>query len=166
MCEKDTMEELEDLKQIAEKKRIECAIDAKAYSICLANLVPANLILVVGAALLSLVAGTSLLTEQEIINKKTAGILTLVSSGFTIIHTRLNCEQYQAECKRLANLYDGLSEDYANLEMESTVEDLKSKLTALNNERSQVKKGSTAAPSTRSIAEARKLFDHNKVSDS
>ncbi|NJL40509.1 MAG: hypothetical protein HC840_12780 [Leptolyngbyaceae cyanobacterium RM2_2_4] len=153
------MEELEDLKLIADKKRIECAIDAKAYSICLANLIPANIILVVGGALLSLVAGASLLTEQEIINKKTAGVLALVSSGFTIIHTKLNCDQYQAECKRLKSLYEGLSEDYANLEMESTVEDFRLKLKALNNERTQVKKGAGADPSVKSIDEANKLFN-------
>lgn len=153
------MEELEDLRLIADKKRIECAIDAKAYSICLANLVPANIILVVGGALLSLIAGASLLTEQEIINKETAGVLALISSGFTIIHTKLNCDQYQAECKRLKSLYEGLSEDYANLETESTVEDFRSNLKALNNERTQVKKGAGADPSVKSVDEAKKLFN-------
>jgi len=159
MCKEDAMKELEDLRLIADKKRIECDIDAKAYSICLADLVPANIILVVGGAILSLVAGASLLTEQEIINKQTAGVLALISSGFTIIHTKLNCDQYQAECKRFKSLYEGLSEDYANLETESTVEDFRSNLKALNNERTQVKKGAGADPSVKSINEAKKLFN-------
>lgn len=152
------MEELEKLKLIADEKRIECAIDAKAYSICLANLVPANIILVVGGALLSLVAGASLLTEQGIINKQTAGVLALVSSGFAIIHTKLNCDEYQAECKRLKRLYEGLSEDYANLEMESTIEDFRLELKALNNERTQLKKGAGADPSPKSMDRATQLF--------
>lgn len=153
------MGELEELKLIADKKRIKCAIDAKAYSIWLSRLVPANMVLVVGGALLSLIAGASLLVEQGIISKQTAGVLALVSSGFTIIHNKLNCDQHQAECRRLKSLYEGLSEDYENLEAESDVEKFKSKLQALNNDRTQVKKGAGASPSLKSIAQAKKSFN-------
>jgi hypothetical protein len=152
------MEEFEALRSIAEKKRIECEIDAKAYSIWLSQLVPANLVLVVGASLLSLVAGASLLVDQGIISKKAAGILALVSSGFTIIHNKLNCDQHQAECRRLQSLYQGLSEDYGNLVTEAKVEEFRSKLQVLDTERTQVVKGARATPSVRSIEKATKLI--------
>lgn len=153
------MEKLEELKLIANRKRIECAIDAKAYSICLSQLAPANIVLVVGGALLSLIAGASLLVEQGLISKQTAGVLALVSSGFTIIHNKLNCAQYQAECRRLNSLYEGLSEDYSNLQIESDVEKLYSKLEALNKERAQVKKSAGASPSPKSIEQANESFN-------
>lgn len=155
------MGELEKLKLEADKKRIECAVDAKAYSITLSQLAPANIVLVVGGALLALIAGTSLLVEQGIISKQTAGVLTLVSSGFTIIHNKLNCDQYQAECKRLRSLYEGLSEDYSNLQIEPDVKKLYSKLEALNTERAQVKKSAGAAPSPKRIEQAKLLITKN-----
>lgn len=152
------MEEIEELKSIADGKRIECEIDAKAYTIWLSQLAPANIVLVVGAALLSLIAGASLLVEQGIISKKSAGVLALVSSGFTIIHNKLNCDQHQAECRRLKSLYQGLSEDYANLAMEAEPEELRAKLQALNAERTQVIKGAGASPSLKSIEKAKSLL--------
>lgn len=149
------MEEIEELRSIAHEKRIECEIDARAYAIWLSQLEPANIVLVVGAALLSLIAGASLLVEQGIISQKTAGVLALASSGFTIIHNKLNCDQHQAECRRLKSLYQGLSEDYANLAVEAESEELRAKLQALNTERTQVIKGSGAYPSLKSIEKAK-----------
>jgi hypothetical protein len=155
------MSDLGRLKTIANKKRLECAIEAKAFSTWLSALVPANIVLVVGAALLSLVAGASILVEQNIIEPTTAGVLAIVSAGFTIIHTKLNCDQHQAECRRLKSLYEGLSEDYANLEVISEFKDFESKLDALNTERSQIKKGAGASPPLRYTERARKCETQN-----
>lgn len=84
--------------------------------------------------------------------------MALVSSGFTIIHNKLNCDQHQAECRRLQSLYQGLSEDYANLAAEAKVEEFRSKLQVLNTERTQVVKGAGATPSVGSIEKATKLI--------
>lgn len=148
------MEELENLKLEARKKSIQCDIAAKAHAICLARLAPANILLVVGGSLLSLIAGASLLVEQGIISKQTAGVLALVSSGFAIIHSKMNCDQYQAECKRLQSLYEGLSEDYSSLQIESDVKKLYSKLEAINKECAQVKKSAGASPPLNCIEQA------------
>ena len=75
------MEELEKLRSISEEKRVECAIEAMALSIWLRKLIPANFLLVVGGALLALVAGASMLVEQGILDKTIAGILSLISAG-------------------------------------------------------------------------------------
>lgn len=139
-------EELENLRDIAQEKKSECDIKSQAYSITLTRLMPANLLLVVGAALLSLGAGSSLIIDQGIISKTSAGIMALVSSGFTVIHKTLKCDQYQSECKRLKNLYEGLSADYSNLEIEQELNTYKSKLEELNNEFSTVIKGATVDP--------------------
>jgi uncharacterized membrane protein YphA (DoxX/SURF4 family) len=119
---------MEDLKKLAKEKEVKCLIQAKAYSIWLNWLMPANLLLVVGAALLSLVAGASLLIEQGNLTKECAGILALISTGFTLIHNKLNCDQHQAECKKLKSIYQGLSEEYENLQSESDINILKKKI--------------------------------------
>lgn len=145
---------MNELKQLAKEKEVRCLTDAKAYSIWLSKLTPANLLLVVGGALLSLIAGASLLIEQGLLSKETAGILALISSAFTIVHTKLNCDQHQAECKKLRGIYTGLSEDYANLQAESDVGELQKKFDALNLERTHIVKNTTAQPSQKSLDKA------------
>jgi hypothetical protein len=154
------MEDLENLKLEAKEKRIQCDIDAKAHAICLSRLAPANIVLVVGGSLLSLIAGASLLVEQGTISKQTAGVLALVSSGFSIIHSKMNCDQYQAECRRLQSLYEGLSEDYSSLQIESDAAKLYSKLETFNKERAQVKKSAGASPSLNCIDRATNIVQN------
>ena len=153
------MENIDTLASNARSNRKECELEATAYSLWLAQLVPANLILVVGAGLLSLAAGTSLLVEQEIIDKTTSGIMALLSSAFTLIHTRLGCDEHQAECRKLQSFYRGLAIDYANLETEDNPADFKAKLDSLNHHQSQTKKGSSAQPSRGSYSRAKRLIE-------
>jgi hypothetical protein len=80
------MEELMQLMSNAKANRVKCEVDAKAYSLWLSQLVPANLVLVVGAAVLSLLAGASILVDQQIISNSQAGIMAVLSSIFTVIH--------------------------------------------------------------------------------
>lgn len=137
----DINAELDHLKNIARKRREGCDNRVNAYTSKIFQLSPSNLVLVVGASLLSLVAGASLFVEQGIIDKKTAGFMAILSSGFTIIHKEMKCDQYQSECKRLKVLFEGLSSDYTNLEIETEPKEYKSKLEMLNNEYSKIIKG-------------------------
>ena len=140
------MNELNALKSFAEERRVACANDAKAYSLWLSVLFPANFLLVIGGALLALVAGTSLLVEQHILGKTTAGILALISSCFTIIHTKLDCDHHQAECRKVRAQYESLCEKYANLQPISDIEAFKRKLEALNEERAHIIGNNLARP--------------------
>ena len=151
---------MDNLKKLAKEKEVKCLIQARAYSLWLNNLRPANLILVVGGALLSLVAGASLLIEQGALTKEVAGILALISAGFTIIHNKLNCDQHQAECKKLKSTYFGLSEDYANLQAEDDFNTLKEKLDNLNTERTHIIKQSDTQPSQSSLDKAKVYYDN------
>ena len=150
---------MEELKRIAKEKEVQCLIQARAYSLWLSNLKPANLILVVGGALLSLVAGASLLIEQGVLTKEFAGILALISAGFTIVHNKLNCDQHQAECKKLKNAYKGLSEDYANLQIVDDINILKERIEALNSERTILIKNSDADPSQENLNKAKAYYE-------
>ena len=137
-----------------------CELEATAYRLWLAELMPANLILFVGAGLLSLFAGASILVEQHVIDHRAAGIAALASSAFTMIHTRLGCDEHQAECRKLQSIYQSLAVQYANLETECLPEKYKTRLDSLNAELANAKR-SSAVPSPRSYARARRLTEAN-----
>src|SRR5215218_9773420 len=82
--EEATMQAIDQLKQAAEAKRQESRLMSRAYSSTLSALIPANFVLVVGAALLSLVAGATILIENDLLTKTESGILALLSGAFTI----------------------------------------------------------------------------------
>ncbi len=150
------METIDQLKQAAENKRKESRIMSRAYSATLAALTPANLILVVGAALLSLVAGATILIENNLLTKNQSGILALLSGAFTIVHSKLGCEQYQTECKKLLSFYRGISEDYSNLQVITDISEFKKSLSTLNDQLSTTIKNSSAQPFDWAITKAKK----------
>ena len=147
---------MQELREFAKKKSFECMVKSKAYKNWLKTLQPANLILVVGAALLSLIAGSSLLIEQKILDKHVAGIMALLSAGFTIVHNKFNCDQHQAECSKLKSQYEALALSYADLELIDQEDVFKLKISELNSEFSQIVKNSTAEPSEKAIKKAEK----------
>ncbi len=147
------------LKNVAKEKEVKCLIQMRAYSKWLSWLMPFNLLLVVGAALLSLIAGASLLVEQGFITKECSGILALMSAGFTVIHNKLNCDQHQAECKKLKSIYQGLSEEYANLQSESDIDILKKKIDELNSERTKIIKSCNAEPYQKFLDKAKNYYE-------
>lgn len=146
---------LEQLKAEASRRQIENLALSRAYQKTLSWLTPANFLLVVGAAVLSLVAGASILIEASFITKVQSGILALISGAFTIIHSKLGCEQYQSECKKLMSFHRGLAADYDNLLSLDDSEDVKKRLIALNDQVSAVLKSTTALPFEKALEQAR-----------
>lgn len=106
-----------DYKSEIESRVRECKLQARALDIWLSALKPANLLLVVGAGLLSLFAGASILTESKIITAQTAGLMALASAALTLIHNLLQCDPHQAECRRLRAAYEGLWTKYDSLDV-------------------------------------------------
>lgn len=151
------METLDELKQAAEMKRRESRDMSQAYSATLSALVPANFILVVGAALLSLAAGATILIENNLLTKIQSGVLALVSGAFTIIHSKLGCEQYQSECKKLVSFYRGMAADYGNLEFVADAEEFRKRFFALNDQLSAAAKSASALPFDWATAKAKRV---------
>ena len=150
------MDALDELKQMAREGQRESRIMSKAYSSTLSALVPANILLVVGAALFSLVAGASILIKQEFLSETRAGLLALASAALTVLHTKLHCEKYQAESKRLSMLYRGIALDYGNLQIISDPDELRKSLSELNKQASAVTKNATAEPFGWALKKAKK----------
>lgn len=149
------MQSLEQLKAEAVRRQVENLALARAYETTLSWLTPANFVLVVGAAILSLVAGASILIEASFLTKIQSGILALVSGAFTIVHSKLGCEQYQSECKKLLSLHRGIAADYENLLSLDDVDDFKKRILALNDQISAVLKSTTALPFAKALERAR-----------
>jgi len=147
---------MEQLKEDATSRRSENLVLSAAYSRTVAWLVPANFVLVIGAALLSLVAGASILVKEKFLAEVQSGILALISAAFTIIHSKLGCEQYQAECKKLMSFHRGVATDYSNLLTIDDVDELRKRLMALNDQVSATIKSTTAVPFERAMVKARK----------
>ncbi|MBH0777307.1 hypothetical protein [Nocardia bovistercoris] len=101
-----------DYQAVAAARERECRIQARAYSIWLSALQPANIVLKVGAAVLSAVAGAAVLAGKA---GNVPGCLALASAVFTVIHTRLDCDVHQAECRRLRSAYDAQAYRYRSL---------------------------------------------------
>jgi len=140
------MNSMEQLKQASETKQRDSLVMSRAYATTLSALTPLNFVLVIGAALLSLVAGASILTENKVLTNVQSGILALVSSALTIIHSKLGCEQYQAECRKLVSFHRGIAEDYENLRIVDDVDKLRDRLSALNDQLSAMIKSSASLP--------------------
>lgn len=140
------MASIDELKAIAESRNLENKTLAIAYAKTLTALLPANLLLVVGAALLSLVAGATILVDQQIISAQTSGVLALISGGLTLIHSKLGCEHYQAECRRLLAFHRGVAEDYRNLVAIQDPATLAKRVHDLNNELAGALRSSPVMP--------------------
>lgn len=153
------MEALGELKTAANLKQRECRVIAQAYSVTLSALAPANFILVVGAALLSLVAGATILIDNGLLTKTQSGVLALVSGAFTIIHSKLGCEQYQGECKKLLSFHRGIAEDYTNLQFVTDTNEFQKRFSALNDQLSTTARNTSAFPFDWAILKAKKRVE-------
>jgi hypothetical protein len=117
-----------------------------AYGTTLSALAPANFFLVVGAALLSLVAGASILVDFQFLTKLQSGVLALASGALTIVHSKLGCEPFQAECRKLRSFYRGKAEDYRNLAVVTDIDDFRKRLLALNDQLAVAARNASALP--------------------
>ena len=68
-----------DVRQAAALKQRRSAVLSDAYSATLSALAPANFVLVVGAALLALIAGAAILVDNGFLSKSQTGVLALIS---------------------------------------------------------------------------------------
>ncbi len=153
------MSTLDSMRLFAQRKRRENLILALAYAKTLTLLSPANLLLVVGAALLSLVAGATILVDSQIIDARLSGILALISGGLTIVHSKLGCEQYQADCRKMLGLHRAIAEDYENLQVIDDPAVFGERLDALNNVMSSSLKSGSTLPFSRQFMKAQREID-------
>jgi hypothetical protein len=137
---------LDDIRRVATAKQQESLALERAYATTLAALTPANFFLVVGAALLALVAGTTILVENSLLTKVQSGLLALGSSALTIVHSKFECERYQAECRKLRSFYRGIAEDYGNLQLIEDAKAFQERLFMLNDQLARVAKEASAFP--------------------
>ncbi|GAB4586372.1 hypothetical protein [Nocardia sp. IFM 10818] len=65
---------------------------------------------------------------------------------FTIIHTKLNCDVHQEECRRLRSAYDALAHRYRGVRVVDNPEELRSALRDLDSTQEMLRAEAKAAP--------------------
>ena len=144
----------DDLKSyIAERVKL-CDAKGRAYAIWLGRLTPANLLFVVGAALLSLVAGASILQDFDWLTEDQAAIAAFLSSAFTLIHTKLKCDPHQEECRRLRAQYDAMKLRYESIYHERDMAVAERRLFELDEQLAQIVQTAQSWPSDRAEGKA------------
>lgn len=115
---KETVEEREptDLRAHFHKRQRECHVEKSSYETWLGLLTPVRWVTIIGGIVLSAVAGGVVLLAEywppgESWRVYGAGC-AIVASVLTGIHTSLNCDAHQTECRRLIQLYSGLEGAY------------------------------------------------------
>lgn len=133
-----------DFHAVAAARERECRVRARAYSTWLSTLRPANVILVVGAAVLSTVAGSVVLGTKEAGNLP--AYLALGAAICTIVHTALNCDVHQAECRMLRSVYEAQADRYRSLQTLEDPAELRTGIRELDIRQAALREKSEATP--------------------
>lgn len=138
---------------IGEKVRF-CDRWSRSYAIWLKFLAPANLLFVLGAALLSLVSGAAILQHFSWLTADQAAMAAFVSTAFTLIHTKLKCDSHQDECRRLRAQYDAMKVRFESILHEPDEAIAEKRLVELDERLSQIVQTAQAWPSNRAERKA------------
>jgi hypothetical protein len=138
----------EKYRDIASARQIECAERADFFDKELRLFSKTNWFTVLIPSLLGVLAGSSLLVESNSIFlgikvSTLIGLGTLLAACLTAIHKGLDCDAYQAECRRLVQEYRNLEIRYrtlAQIETPSIIEEL----LALDSELGELRQSQTA----------------------
>lgn len=131
----DPKEESRLIGLIALRER-QCRIEQRAYGRWLGILTPLRWFTVAGGIILSALAGATVLGKPQLFGDQWpvyGGVLALVASILTGLHTVLHCDTHQAECRRLVQLYESLEAGFQGArarpesEMPRYVEELEAK---------------------------------------
>ncbi|MBE9076811.1 hypothetical protein IQ241_05790 [Romeria aff. gracilis LEGE 07310] len=134
---------------IAERLHI-CRTKRRSYEIWLSILQPLNIVTIAAPAVLSVIAGSTILTEPAFFGpdggRLVAGLCAFVSAVLTTIHKALNCDNHQSECRRLVQTYSALEASYERLTLISEEKQLKEEVLKLDIRLEQIKEGAGAQP--------------------
>jgi len=100
---------------LLDQREHELKIEQKAFEIWLGVLEPFGAFSKVCGIAFPLIAGFTLLSQPEYLGESwemISGSLALIAAILTGIHTRLECDEHQAECRRLIKALKSLVEAY------------------------------------------------------
>jgi hypothetical protein len=98
------------------KREIDCKIQRRALDMWLGMLTPVRWLTVIGATVLSAVAGATIL--QKPLGSRfgvVVGVCALVASILSALHTALHCDAHQADCRRLISDLRGLESEFEDV---------------------------------------------------
>jgi hypothetical protein len=105
-----------ELREHFRRRQRECQAEKEAYETWLGLLTPLRWFTVIGGIILSAAAGAIVLLAEYRPGHEEwrlyAAMSAIVASMLTGLHTGLDCDVHQAECRRLAQVYSGLETAY------------------------------------------------------
>lgn len=144
-----------------------CRENRRSYEIWLSHLAPRNLLTIVAPAVLSVIAGSTILAEPAFLGsdrgRTLAGVCALASAVLTAIHKALNCDAHQAECRRIKQAYSSLEVSYERLSFIPN-EKLTEELIKLDSRFEQIRTGAGANPPDWCLTRAKRELSTNKTS--
>ena len=103
----------EDVREVCARREAECRLGSYAYNRRLKLFGYTSWITVVVPSLLGVTAGSALFATDNW--APLVGAAALVAGLLTAIHKGLDCDAYQAECRRLIQAYNGVATRYRTL---------------------------------------------------
>ena len=125
----------------------DCEREEMAYRAWLRLLTPLRWTCVSGGVVFSTAAGVSVLWDGLPHGKVISAILAFSAAILTGLHTRLNCDAHQSECRRLIQAFKSLRDQYKDLGDLRPLEEAEQRK-ALNKQRAKLKETATAIPAT------------------
>jgi hypothetical protein len=156
------MNEKDEISSFIDERLHTCRIKRRSYEIWLAILDPINLLTVAAPAVLSVIAGSTILTEPVFLGpdrgRLIAGVCALASAVLTTIHKTLNCDAHQSECRRIMQAYSVLEASYERLQrgLIPTGETKEGLLLKLDARLEQIKEGAGSRPPEKYLRKAQR----------
>lgn len=103
------------LSELLSQREAECFVKRRAFEMWLHLLTPLRWFAVSAGTLLPLVAGAKILGTPALLGGRyelVSSLCALAASAITGLHAAFKCEDHQAECRRLIQVYSSLEAAY------------------------------------------------------
>ena len=105
----------ESLSELLRQREAQCFVKRRAFEMWLHLLTPLRWFAVSGGTLLPLVAGAKVLGTPALLGGRyelVSSLCALTASAITGLHPAFKCEDHQAECRRMIQVYTSLEAAY------------------------------------------------------
>lgn len=139
----------------------DCEREEMAYRAWLGLLTPLRWGCVGGGVVFSAAAGVAVLWDALPHGKAISAILAFSATALTGLHTGLNCDAHQSECRRLIQAFKSLGDQYEDLKDLGPDEEAEERK-ALNRRRAELKETATALPAAWCYSRADNTMNGNQ----
>ncbi|SEP08470.1 hypothetical protein SAMN05444671_4441 [Flavobacterium sp. CF108] len=154
-------QELQEIKQYFERKKIECLIQKTAYEKWLTVITPFRWMAIALGVILPAFLGISIFTESGLVTMSNWKIICssvlLISSIVSGLHTALKCDSHQQECLRLSKQYESLANKF-EFACTNNQDEIDSQKKILNEKYTELIENTSTTPASWCLNSAKKAY--------